>query len=104
MLQVLYYIFFSITLFYGLYYLFTGLYGFFRPKQFRIRPCLPKNKFAIIIAARNEESVVGNLVTSLFESNYSSDLYEVFVAVNNTSDDTRSEERSVGKECRSRWS
>lgn len=88
MIQIIYYIFFCLTLFYGLYYSLTGLYGFFKPKKFRILPNEPKNKFAIIIAARNEEAVVGNLVTSLLDCNYPKELYDVYVAVNNTTDNT----------------
>src|SRR5574344_1207598 len=88
MLQFIYYFFFSLTLFYGLYYLFNGFFGFFKPRKFKIRPYLPKNKFAIVIAARNEESVVGHLVESILNCNYPNDLYEIYVAVNNTTDNT----------------
>jgi cellulose synthase/poly-beta-1,6-N-acetylglucosamine synthase-like glycosyltransferase len=96
MLQLIYYLFFSITLFYGFYYLFTGFYGFFKPKKFRIKPTRPKYKFAIIVAARNEEAVIGSLVTSLLNSNYPDDLYEVYVAVNNTTDHTAENAKKAG--------
>lgn len=96
MIQVIYYILFSITLFYGLYYAFTGLYGFFRPRNFRIKPCRPKHKFAVIVAARNEADVVGHLVTSILDSNYPRSLYDVYVAVNNTTDNTAEVAREAG--------
>ena len=96
MIQVIYYLFFSITLFYGLYYAFTGLYGFFKPKKFRIKPYLPKHKFAIIIPARNEADVVGHLVSSIFESNYPNKLYDVYVAVNNTTDNSEEVAKKAG--------
>ena len=96
MIQIIYYIFFCLTLFYGLYYSLTGLYGFFKPKKFRILPNEPKNKFAIIIAARNEEAVIGNLVTSLLDCNYPKELYDVYVAVNNTTDNTAKVARNAG--------
>ena len=89
MIQVIYYLFFSITLFYGLYYAITGLWGFFKPKDFQIKPYLPQKKFAIIIPARNEADVVGHLVTSLKNSNYPDNLYDVYVAVNNTTDNSK---------------
>jgi len=89
MIQSIYYIFFSITLFYGLYYAFTGLYGFLKPRRFRIKPYLPKKKFAIIIPARNEADVVGHLVTSIFQSNYPKELFDVYVAINNTTDNSK---------------
>lgn len=96
MLQIIYYIFFSITLFYGLYYGLVGLFAFVRPKHFRIKPYMPKNKFAIIIAARNEETVIAGLVKSIFECNYPKDLYEVIVAVNNTTDNTAKVAKDAG--------
>ena len=96
MLQFLYYFCFALTLFYGLYYLLTGFYGFFKPKKFRIKPYLPKNKFAVIIAARNEEYVVGHLVKSLLKSNYPDNLFEVIVAVNNTTDNTAEVAKKAG--------
>ena len=96
MLQIIYYIFFSITLFYGLYYLITGFYGFFRPKKFRIKPYLPQKKFAVVIAARNEATVIGQLVTSIKACNYPEDLYDVYVAVNNTTDNTAEVAKKAG--------
>ena len=96
MIQLIYYVFFGLTLFYGLYYSLTGLYGFFKPKKFRIVPHDPKNKFAIIVAARNEEAVIGNLVTSLLECNYPKELYDVYVAVNNTTDNTAKVAKKAG--------
>lgn len=96
MIQIIYYIFFTLTLFYGLYFAFTGIYAFFKPKKFKIVPFDPKNKFAIIIAARNEESVVGNLVTSLLQSNYPKELFDVYVAVNNTTDNTAGVAKEAG--------
>lgn len=96
MIQLIYYVFFGLTLFYGLYYSLTGLYGFLKPKKFRIVPHDPKNKFAIIVAARNEEAVIGNLVTSLLECNYPKELYDVYVAVNNTTDNTAKVAKKAG--------
>ncbi|MBR1417051.1 MAG: glycosyltransferase family 2 protein [Bacilli bacterium] len=96
MLQVIYYMFFSITLFYGLYYAITGLWGFFKPKTFRIKPYLPKHKFAVIIPARNEADVVGHLVSSLMESNYPKKLFDVYVAVNNTTDNSKEVAKKAG--------
>lgn len=46
------------------------------------------NKFAILIAARNEEGVIGNLIDSLKKQNYPSDKYEIIVIVNNCTDNT----------------
>ena len=96
MLQIIYYIVFSITLFYGLYYLIVGLFAFVRPKHFRIKPYLPKNKFAVIVPARNEAGVVGSLIKSIKDCNYPEDLYEIYVAVNNTTDNTAEVSKKAG--------
>ena len=75
---------------FGLYYFITGLFGFFRPHKSPIKKHDPKHKFAILIAARNEEAVIGSLVHSLKEQDYPKELYNIFVIPNNCSDNTRS--------------
>ena len=59
-------------------------------------PPLPTTRFAVLIAARNEAAVIGNLVDSLFAQNYPRDLYEVIVAPNNCTDDTEAVARAHG--------
>jgi len=68
------------------YYAYTSLFAFKKLKG--IPEAAPKNRFAAIIAARNEESVIGNLVRSLKDQNYPSELVEVFVIPNNCTDNT----------------
>ena len=53
-------------LFYGLYFCLTGLY-IFKKEKFVIKSHKPKNRIAILIASRNEESVIGKLVDSLLK-------------------------------------
>lgn len=96
MWQAIYYVFFTLTVFYGLYFALTGIYGFIKPHKFKIVPFPSKNKFAIIIAARNEEAVVGNLVRSILEANYPKELFDVYVAVNNTTDNTAKVAKEAG--------
>ena len=48
----------------------------------------PKNKFAIVIAARNEDMVIGNLIESLKIQNYPKNLYDIIVIPNNCTDKT----------------
>lgn len=74
---------------FGLYYFFTGLFGFFRPHKSPIKSHDPKHKFAILIAARNEEAVIGSLVHSLKEQDYPKELYDIFVIPNNCTDNTK---------------
>ncbi len=47
-----------------------------------------KNKFAVVIAAHNEEKVITNSLKSLNELNYDKDFYDVFVIADNCTDKT----------------
>ncbi len=48
----------------------------------------PKTRFACLIPARNEAAVIGELVRSLREQDYPSELVEIYVIPNNCTDDT----------------
>ena len=72
---------------YGMYYGITGLFAFFKRKEETISN-KKKNKFSIIIAARNEEAVIGNLIDSLNKQNYPKDKFDINVIVNNSTDNT----------------
>lgn len=85
-LKILYYIINISLLLYGLYYLVTALFTF--KKKTIIRRYKAKYKFAIIIAARNEEKVIGNLIDSLKKQKYPDELYDIYVAPNNCTDNT----------------
>ncbi|MBR7142467.1 MAG: glycosyltransferase family 2 protein [Clostridia bacterium] len=56
-----------------------------RPPYF---PAPPQTRFAVVIAARNEEQVIGNLVASLLKQDYPHELFDVFVVPNNCTDRT----------------
>jgi len=53
------------------------------------------HKFAMVVAAHNEQAVIGNLVDSLNMLNYPKDAYEVFVIADNCDDNTA----AIAKEC-----
>lgn len=72
---------------YGLYYVVVSLFGLKRPKAYA--PCAPRSRFAVLVAARNEEAVIGNLVDSLLAQNYPRELYDIYVLPNNCTDNTR---------------
>ena len=88
MIQNIYYILFIITLLYSLYFAVTGLFAFKKDDDRKIRSFRARTKFAVLIAARNEAQVVGDLVKSLKAQNYPDDLYDIYTFVNNSSDDT----------------
>ena len=68
------------------YYLILGLFGLFRKKNKKV--CEPKNKFALLIAAHNEEVVIGSLIESMLQLDYPKELYDVFVIADNCTDNT----------------
>ena len=60
------------------------------------RTFAPQKRFAILVAARNEESVIGGLVESLLAQDYPRGLFDVYVLPNNCSDDTAGAARRAG--------
>ncbi len=96
MIKFIYYALFVITLTYALYFAITGLFGFKGMKKKNIKKHKPKTKFAILIASRNEETVIGSLVKSLLSQNYPKELYDVYVIPNNCTDSTESAAKAAG--------
>ena len=68
------------------YYLVLGLIGLFRKKE--KKNYTPKNKFALLIAAHNEEVVIGSLIESMLKLDYPKEMYDIFVIADNCTDDT----------------
>ena len=54
------------------------------------------HRYAVLICARNEESVIGHLLDSLRRQDYPSDLFTVFVAADNCTDGTAQAARDHG--------
>lgn len=86
LLKIIYYIININLLIYGLYYLATSLFTF--KSKTIIRRYKAKHKIAVLIAARNEENVIGNLIDSLKKQKYPDELYEIFIIPNNCTDNT----------------
>lgn len=79
---------------YMVYYLIIAIFAFKR-KQLNIKNNF-KNKFAVVIPARNEEFVIGNLIQSLNKQNYPKDQYDIFVLPNNCIDETENISKKFG--------
>lgn len=94
MLKILTYIVMVITSFYLLYFVVMAI-GIFKKKKEKVLVD-KKNNFAVIIAARNEEAVIANLIKSLKKQNYPKEHYEIYVIVNNCTDNTEEEARKAG--------
>lgn len=68
------------------YYLILGLLGLFRKHE--KKNYTPKNKFALLIAAHNEEVVIGSLIESMLKLDYPREMYDIFVIADNCTDNT----------------
>ena len=66
-----------------------------RPRR-RYPAAAPQTRFAAVIAARNEEAVIGNLIRSLREQDYPAELCDVYVVPNNCTDATEAAARAAG--------
>jgi cellulose synthase/poly-beta-1,6-N-acetylglucosamine synthase-like glycosyltransferase len=78
----------------GVYQLVLTFFGWFRAK--RKTRFAPQKSFAILVAAHNEEKVVGALLENLKRLNYPKELYDVMVICDNCSDGTADIARSHG--------
>ena len=78
----------------GGYYLLTGLMSWRRPMDYGRHPA--GTRFAVLIAARNEELVIGPLINSLLEQEYPAELYDIYVIPNNCTDNTALAARQFG--------
>lgn len=81
----------TIMTIYKTIYFFIGL--FFTRK---FKPSKNKHKYGILIAARNEEAVIGNLLDSIKKQDYPKELIDVFVVADNCTDNTANIARSYG--------
>jgi len=77
------------------------LLGMFFTRKFK--PAKKKHKYAILIAARNEENVIANLLDSIKKQDYPSDLVTTFVVADNCTDKTAEIVRKNGAICYERF-
>ena len=62
-----------------------------------------KHKYAILIPARNEKNVIGNLLDSIKKQDYPSDLLTTFVIADNCTDNTKDIAKKHGAICYERF-
>src|SRR5690554_8064766 len=79
----------------------TALWGW---RDRRPAPAAPPLRLRVVVPAHDEERVIGGLLSDLAGQDHPAEMRSVFVVADRCQDRTRSEERRVGKECRSRWS
>ena len=78
----------------GLWYLLSALASVKKTADYGFHPA--RTRFAILIAARNEELVIGPLINSLLTQDYPQELYDIWVIPNNCTDHTAMAARSFG--------
>ncbi len=82
---------FTLCYFYQFVYVFVGLF-----KKSIKHKAKKNHRFAVIISARNEGNVIGNLINSINEQTYPAELIDTFVVADNCTDDTASVAVSAG--------
>lgn len=82
---------FTLCYFYQFIYVFVGLFK--KPKTYSHRT---QHKYAVVISARNEEAVIGNLIASLNAQSYPQELLDVYVVADNCTDATAQAARDCG--------
>jgi len=88
----------SIMMIYKTIYFLIGVF-FTR----RFKTAKRNHKYAIVIAARNEEAVIGNLLDSIKKQDYPSKLITTFVVADNCTDKTAEIARKNGAVCYERF-
>lgn len=74
-----------------MYYLFLPFL-----KKVKLKAGFKKHRFAIIIAARNEEKVIANLINSLKKQKYDNKLFNIYLVADNCTDSTAKKGRELG--------
>lgn len=84
----------TILLSFTLYYIIISFFGIFR--RYEDYSSLPSSRFAVVVAAHNEERVIGELIQNLLELNYPKELYDIYVVADNCTDDTSKVAKEAG--------
>ena len=79
-----------------LYFAAVAVFALRRRKRFP--RSAPQTRFAVVVAARNEEAVIGNLVCSVLSQEYPEALRDVYVVPNNCTDFTEAAAAAAGAE------
>lgn len=77
-----------------LYTLIIALFGLIKKKEKKHYD--PRYRFALIIAAHNEEMVIANLIESMKKLKYPKSMYDIFVIADNCTDNTAKIAREHG--------
>ena len=67
----------------GCYFFGVSVFGWIKRKEDKAEATPPQKRFALVIAAHNEELVIGHVIDSLKNQNYPSELFDIFVIADN---------------------
>ena len=84
-------IFFTLCYSYQFVYAFVALVS--KPKT---KTAKKLHRYAVIISARNESAVIGELIKSIKQQNYPAELVDVYVVADNCTDNTAEVSRNAG--------
>lgn len=82
---------FTLCYFYQVVYVFIGLF-----KKSNKLIAKKNHRYAVIISARNESMVIGNLIESIHNQTYPAELTDIFVVADNCTDDTAEVAQQAG--------
>ena len=82
---------FTLSYLYQYLYIFVAWLGRRKPKKNE-----KKNRFTVLICARNEQLVIKNCIESIFAQNYPRELIKVCVCADNCTDETAESARAAG--------
>lgn len=86
----------------GLYQVALSVFGlFYRKRKIRFAP---QKRFAVFVAAHNEEQVIGPLLDNLLRMEYPRDLYDIYVIADNCTDRTAEIAKGFGVQVAERFS
>ncbi len=82
---------FTLCYFYQFVYVLVGLFK--KPRKLTAQA---NHRYAVVISARNEEAVIGNLIDSIRNQTYPGELIDIFVVADNCNDETAAVARKAG--------
>lgn len=72
----------------GCYFFGISIFGWIKRNDQNKEYIVPQKKFALVVAAHNEELVISHIIDSLMNLRYPKELYDIFVIADNCTDST----------------